>query len=152
MIIEPSLARLTALRDELHSRCAACGEGDPLGLRLVFDVSDDGAIEGSFYCPPELRSYERQIHGGVIALVLDCAMTNCLFAHGVAAVTLDLAVRFRRPLQLEQPACVAASVRESERHKFLLHAEITQKQVIIASAEAAFVEREAALAMQKMFC
>ena len=151
MIIEPSEKTLNELRRKYHAGCVACGEGDPLGLQLEWGVSQVCGVEGRFFCPPVLRSYDGQIHGGVIALILDCAMTNCLFSYGLAGVTIDMAVRFLHPLSVGHWAGFHASLSENSGQRFRLQSEIIIENKTIASATANFVHREAAIAMQNLF-
>jgi len=151
VIIEPTEARLNELRRKYHTGCVACGESDPLGLQVEWGVSQLWDVEGRFYCSPALRSYDGQLHGGVIALILDCAMTNCLFSHGLAGLTLDMAVRFLHPLPVERRAVFHASLQENSGPRFRLRSEITLNDKTIASATAKFVERGAALAMRNLF-
>ena len=59
-------------------------------------------------------------------MLLDGAMTNCLFAHGQAAVTAELTVRYRHPVATQRPALLRAWIEESRAPLRVIAAEITQ--------------------------
>ena len=61
-------------------------------------LQPDGSVEGVFAARAPLEGYSGLLHGGVAAAFLDGAMTNCLFAHGVRALTAELTVRYREPV------------------------------------------------------
>jgi uncharacterized protein (TIGR00369 family) len=82
------------------------------------------------------------LHGGVTSALLDSAMTNCLFAHGVQAVTGEMTVRFRHPIRLDIPLTVRGRVTRSQAPLFVLEAEIVQQGRIKARAEGKFMQRE----------
>jgi acyl-coenzyme A thioesterase PaaI-like protein len=82
----------------------------------------------------------------MVSTLLDAAMTNCLFAHGFAAVTAELTVRFLRPVAAHRPVTVNAWIEKSWRRLHLLAAELRQEGELMATATAKFVVRVRALA------
>lgn len=40
------------------------------------------------------------VHGGILAAIIDAAMTQCLMGHGIAGYTGELSIRFRGPVML----------------------------------------------------
>jgi acyl-coenzyme A thioesterase PaaI-like protein len=87
------------------------------------------------------QGYDGLLHGGVIAAVLDSAMTNCLFAHGIVAVTGELTVRFLHPVLLTHEAVVKANIKESFPPLHCMEARLMQNGRIVARASARFMER-----------
>lgn len=134
---------LPALRQQSHPHCFACGPANGHGLGLEFRVTHNGAVEASFTCAPDFAGYPGILHGGVICTLLDGAMTNCLFAHGLAAVTVDLHVRFRHPAAVNLPATVRAWLGAVDLPVHRLAAEMVQDGQIVATATARFVEKRA---------
>ncbi len=132
-----------ALRRQSHPECFACGPANGHGLGLDFRVARDGAVEASFACGAQFAGYPGILHGGIICTLLDGAMTNCLFAHGLAAVTVDLSVRFRHPAAVNRPATVRAWLDGVDSPVHRLAAEIVQEGQTIATATARFVEQRA---------
>jgi acyl-coenzyme A thioesterase PaaI-like protein len=80
------------------------------------------------------------LHGGVISAIADGAMTNCLFARGLRAVTAELNVRFRHPIVLDSPLEAAARVTRESAPLFLVEATLTQNGEVRATATGEFME------------
>jgi acyl-coenzyme A thioesterase PaaI-like protein len=127
------------LAQACHAACIACGAGK--GLELDFCRQPDGSVTAIFACADRYQSYADCLHGGVIATLLDSAMTHCLFAQGVAGVTARLAVNFREPVHLNEPAEVSARVTRQNKVIYTLRAELHQSGIIKAWAEGKFVPR-----------
>ena len=70
-------------------------------------------------------------------------MTNCLFAQGLAAMTVDMQVRFHRPVVVSQPAMVRAWLTSKRAPIHRLAAELCQAGQIMATATARFVDKQA---------
>jgi uncharacterized protein (TIGR00369 family) len=128
---------LKRTRDAAHPHCIMCGR-DGLGLRFVPD--DGGRVEASFDPPEACQGYDGMLHGGVISALLDSAMTHCLFARGVVAVTGEMTVRFRRPVTIGDRLVVRARVSRSQRPLHVVEAEIEQAGAVKALGEAKFME------------
>jgi len=122
-----------------HPGCVVCGVREA-GLDVDFQLVENGTVEAIFACAAALQGYPDRLHGGVICTLLDGAMTNCLFAHGVAAVTAELKVRFRQAANLGKSIRVRATVTERGPPLFRLKAEVLQGEAIVATAEGAFVD------------
>jgi acyl-coenzyme A thioesterase PaaI-like protein len=89
------------------------------------------------------------VHGGIIASLLDGAMTHCLFAMDICAVTADLHVRYRHPLLLDHPALITAQVTRDMSPIYVLESKLTQQNVICCTATGKFMDRR--YAQQKDF-
>ncbi len=89
---------MSATTDRGHRGCLLCGSDNPRSLGLMFQDSSRGGVEAEFQGGDELQGYDGLMHGGVIASLLDAAMTHCLFHRGVRAVTGDLNVRYLQPV------------------------------------------------------
>jgi uncharacterized protein (TIGR00369 family) len=130
---------MEALQHDKHSGCVVCGQCGPGRLGLAFTVLDDGSVTADFDCDETFEGYDGMLHGGVISTIADGAMTNCLFAHGIHAVTGELTVRFRHPVELGQPLTVTARITRDASPLFLVEAELAQAGMIKANAKAKFV-------------
>ncbi len=133
---------LDATRVSQHARCLLCSDGGPFGPKVDFHVQEDGSVRGRFACCEAYQSYPGILHGGVISALLDAAMTNCLFATGVAGVTGELVVRFLNPVHLHREAEITAKLERSATPLYHLAAELTQDGEVLARATAKFVDRE----------
>lgn len=74
-------------------------------------------------------------------MLLDGAMTNCLFANGYTAVTAELRVRYGHPVDTESPALVYAHIERTRARLHSVVAELIQEGVVKATATAKFLER-----------
>ncbi|MEN6458575.1 MAG: PaaI family thioesterase [Thermoguttaceae bacterium] len=131
------------LRDNAHPNCFLCAPSNPRGLGLVFQIGDDGGVEATFACDDVFQSYPSTVHGGIVSSLLDSAMTNCLFAHGHVAVTFELNIRFRHPVETGSPATVRARITASSKPIHELTGEVLQQGQVKATAKAKFLEKTA---------
>jgi hypothetical protein len=134
-------AHLPKIAHGAHPNCFVCGGGHPFGLQLEFARREDGSVEAAFDCREAFEGYPGLLHGGIIASLLDGAMTCCLFAHGRQGVTGELKVRFRHPVATGREAMVKAWIDRSYPPYHLLKAELIQGEWIKAKAAGTFVER-----------
>ncbi len=128
---------LQRTRDAAHANCAICSRR---GLGLRFAVDDDGGVEAPFEPPETCQGYDGMLHGGVISALLDSAMTHCLFARGIVAVTGEMTVRFRHPVTIGDRLVVGARVSRSQRPLHLVEARLAPGGVVTALAAAKFME------------
>jgi acyl-coenzyme A thioesterase PaaI-like protein len=140
--IEQRQQRLEATKKEAHPDCVGCSSASPLGLGLKFLVREDGGVEATFPCQEIYQGYPGILHGGVTSLLLDAAMTNCLFSHGKVAVTARLIVRFLLPIVIDNTAVIRAWLRDSSPPLFVLEAELAQNGRVMASAAGQFIDRD----------
>lgn len=132
--------RLQAMRRGAHPRCVVCSPANPIGLGLEFALRSDGSVEGMFAPHDVFEGYSGLLHGGVTAALLDGAMTNCLFAHGVEALTAELTVRYRGPIALRGEVAVRAWLTASHGRLQMLCAELRQDDKLKATALGKFLE------------
>jgi len=135
----PFQRRMRRIRALTHARCAICGATNCRGLHVRFRARPDGRVTGVFQGHPDFQGYPNTLHGGMVSTLLDAAMTNCLFAHGFAAVTAELTVRFLRPVAADRPVTANARIEKSWRRLHLLAAELRQDGKLMATAIAKFV-------------
>ena len=135
--------RHRSIQREAHPFCFICSHSNPFGLALDFKVNEDGSVTASFLAHPALEGFPGWLHGGVIASLLDGAMTNCLFARGLVAVTGELTTRYRRPVEIGCETTIRAWLEDSCSPLHLMRAELSQRGRLSASASAKFMERQA---------
>ena len=132
---------LKTARAKAHPFCLVCSQSNPLGLGLEFTAQDDGSVSAVFLGHPGLEGFQGLLHGGMIASLLDGAMTNCLFARGRVAMTAELKVRYRKPVFIGQQMTIHAWITGSQAPLYLLEAELKQEGCTKAVASAKFLER-----------
>ena len=112
-----------------------------MGLALRYAPEPDGSVSACFLGHNALEGYSGWLHGGVIASLLDGAMTHCLFARATRGVTAELTVRYYAPVQAAEEVRVRARL-EGEKHGlFRLRADLEQGGVIKASASGKFMNQ-----------
>ena len=97
--------------------CFACGQANPIGLRLRFELEGDDGIRAEFTPGPQYQGYEGVLHGGIVAAALDDAMANLFHLRGRETVTARLEIRYRREAPIGQRLIVAART-TGERGRF----------------------------------
>jgi acyl-coenzyme A thioesterase PaaI-like protein len=117
----------------------ACGDNNPVGLRLKFEKQSDGSVRAAAFCVKELSGYDGLLHGGVAALMLDSAMTNCLFASGVTALTAEMTVKYRAPVSIGLAVILTGAIKSDHDPLFIVGAELSQQGQVKVSAEAKFM-------------
>ncbi len=125
----------------LHRDCFACGIGVE-SLRLKFALEDNGSVSIEWHCGKEYQGYPGIIHGGIIATVLDAAMTNCLLLRGIPALTADLHVKYCLPARIGLKTVVKASISRARPPLYILRSELFQEGEICAKAEAKFMRND----------
>ena len=131
---------LKTARAKAHPFCLVCSQSNPPGLGLEFTEQDDGSASAVFLGHPGLEGFQGLLHGGMIASMLDGAMTNRLFARGRVAMTAELKVRYRKPVFIGQQMTIHAWITGSQAPLYLLEAELKQEGCTKAVASAKFLE------------
>ncbi len=126
----------------LHSGCIACGRNNQYGLKLRFFRQEDGSVTGASFCRKELAGYDGLLHGGVAAMMLDSAMSNCLFAAGVTALTAEMSVKYRAPVKLGRAVSLKAWIASDLDPLYIVKSELAQDGGLKVSAEAKFMRSE----------
>jgi acyl-coenzyme A thioesterase PaaI-like protein len=130
-----------------HRGCIICGDNNACGMHLQFHQTSDGSATATFLLDAVYQGYPDVVHGGVVAAVLDGAMTHCLFAQKVEAVTAELTVRYIHPVCAHKPVFVRAWIIKSSSHLHMLAAELMQEDRIQVKAQAKFRSVKSTTAM-----
>lgn len=123
----------------VHSRCFACGAANADGLGLVFSSNGDNRIIASCFVGEAYQGYSGVVQGGIIATILDSAMTNCLFTKGIEAMTVRLNVQYHAPVLVGEPLTVEARLVRQRGRLYELEASLTQSGSLKASADGRFM-------------
>lgn len=108
------------------SLCFACGQGNPIGLKLKFTW--DGKTARAEFTPGKFhQGWSGVIHGGIISCVLDEAMSYAALFSGVNTITAKMQARFKRPAQIDEPLIITACLTKKTRRLAEAKAEISLK-------------------------
>ncbi len=129
---------------EAHPFCFVCSGSNPLGLALRYAPQPDGSVSAKFLGNAMLEGYSGLLHGGLIAAMLDGAMTNCLFARGIRGLTAELKVRYHESVAASEEVLLRAWLEDDAHGLYQLRAELTQGGAVKASATGKFMKQPAA--------
>ncbi len=125
---------------EAHPFCFVCSGSNPMGLALRYTPQPDGSVSANFLGHCALEGYPGLLHGGVIAALLDGAMTNCLFARGIRGLTVELWVRYHAGVVGAEESLLRAWVEDESHGLFQLRAKLSQGGKVKASATGKFMK------------
>lgn len=135
----PRGRRLEEVRKRHHPRCFVGRSRAAAGLGVRFSPGEDGTVQQTVIGPRSWEGYPGLVHGGIIASLLDGAMTNSLFASGIAAVTAELKIRYHGPLAVERPMEIVGELVGSRPPLFLVEGRISQDGEIRARSSGKFM-------------
>lgn len=112
--------------DKDFDMCFACGQKNPIGLKLSFQW--DGKEARAEFTPTEYyQGWSGIVHGGITICILDEAMTYATFFEGLNCLTAKMQTRLRRPAQVNEPLVITGSVTRKNRKLVETRATISLK-------------------------
>jgi uncharacterized protein (TIGR00369 family) len=127
------------MENDFHQNCFACGSKNGAGLGLKFHKEEDGSVFGYFLADPRFEGYSGMVHGGIIATLLDSAMTHCLLKNGIPALTGTLSIRYSLPIRTGTVVKLEARVVNQSHGLFILQGKAFVHGQKMASAEAKYM-------------
>jgi acyl-coenzyme A thioesterase PaaI-like protein len=123
--------------DERANHCFGCGPANPQGLHLSFitDASNPEAITATAQVQLD-RMHEGppgHIHGGIVAALLDEAMSKLNRPLNVLAMTRHMEVDYLRPAPLFQPLVLVSRHLRREGRKLFHQAELQRPDGTVLS-------------------
>jgi uncharacterized protein (TIGR00369 family) len=125
--------------NNLHENCFACGSNNGGGLRLSFQEKEDDSVVGYFIADPKFEGYSGIVHGGIIATLLDSAMTHCLLKKGISAFTGRLSIRYSCPIRVGTVVKLEARIIKRSHKIFFLEGKASVEGGKMAWAEARYM-------------
>jgi acyl-coenzyme A thioesterase PaaI-like protein len=131
-------------------RCFGCGPANRDGLRIGSrPAADDPAVLVAHWTPsPVHEAFAGVVNGGILGTLLDChanwtATWHLMRTRGAdrppTTVTLEYAIRMRRPTPSDRPIDLRAWVVDSAEDRATVEAEIASDGVITATGRGTFV-------------
>jgi uncharacterized protein (TIGR00369 family) len=136
--------------DERANHCFGCGPANPEGLHLVFstDTADphNPIATAHFQLDRTHEGPPGYVHGGIVATLLDEAMSKINRPLDVLAVTRHMEIDYLRPVPLDQPLKVISRHLRRERRKLFHQAEILSSDgTVLARGQAIFIVLDPAM-------
>jgi acyl-coenzyme A thioesterase PaaI-like protein len=133
-----------------EGRCFGCGPANAKGLRIrsVPSETDPDDVVADWIPSPYHEAFDGVLNGGIIGTLLDChsnwtATWHLMRQRGAdrppTTVTLDYAVRMRRPTPSTGPVHLAARVVESAADRATVEATLTAGGEVTATCRGTFV-------------
>ncbi len=97
--------------------CFVCSKTNPKGLHIEFKYIDDIAV-ATFKLAREYEGYPGIAHGGILAAILDDAMGNVKYVQGYVAYTIEMYVRYIKPVYIGEELKVRGWI-ENIHHKIV---------------------------------
>jgi acyl-coenzyme A thioesterase PaaI-like protein len=136
--------------DERANHCFGCGPENPQGLHLAFTTNTDDPVHPVATTHFQLdRLHEGPpgyVHGGIVATLLDEAMSKLNRPLDVLAVTRHMEVDYLKPVPLFRPLVLTSRHLRREGRKLFHQAEILSPEgIVLARGNAVFIEIDKAI-------
>ena len=134
------MARLYDLGVDFQHWCFACGQLNPGGLHLDFEVKRDRA-EARYTAEQRHQGYDGLLHGGVVTALLDEAMGWAIFHQGIWGVTARINVTFRLPVPTGEELRVLGEMVRDRGRLIETRGTLTRSRdgAVLAEAEGTFL-------------
>ena len=127
--------------------CIICGMQNSAGVKAPFYEMEDGSVVTLFSYSPEHQSYPGRVHGGMITCMLDELIGRVIWVTDpeVLAVTLDINVKFRKPVPSHVPLIGIGKIVKSGSRAYTGEAKIEDADgVVLAEGTATYYKMPAA--------
>ena len=101
--------------------CLVCGLKNPFGLHTSFFELENNELLAVFTPREEHQSYPERLHGGITSTILDETMGRAIMiksAGEVWGVTVELNIRFKKPVPLDQELRVVGRITKDSNRFF----------------------------------
>jgi uncharacterized protein (TIGR00369 family) len=130
---------------KISSMCFVCGANNPISLHAQFLELEDGRLYAEFMATDVHQSYPGRAHGGVISAILDEVIGRAVQVADpqIFGVTLELNVRFRKPVPLNVPLRVIAEITRHSNRLFVGEGKLLLEDgSVAADATARYLQME----------
>ena len=131
------------LFDDQHN-CFGCGAHNRIGMRLRFFLEPEEGVVSTLSLPRRFQGPHGFVHGGVIAAILDEAMSKAIHAgahgHTIMALTRHMETEYLRPTPLGATLTLRGRQDRVEGRKHFCSATVTDAEgQVLASGKALFI-------------
>jgi uncharacterized protein (TIGR00369 family) len=133
-----------------QNACFGCGDDNDGGLHLKFFVDDEGRVLCRVRLATQFQGPPGHAHGGIIATLLDEAMSKANRRRNIVAMTRHMSIDYLRPVPLESDLVLEGwsekDAGSASGRKHQCSAELRDASgTVLASATGTFVEVTAEL-------
>lgn len=133
-------AKLEPLSHGALNRCFGCGQTNRTGLRLKFFVDEQHTIVCRVRLARRFEGPPGHAHGGIIATLLDEAMSKANRQFGVLAMTRQMEVEYLKPVPLGTQLLLTGRHASSSDRKHYCEAQLENNDgAVLARAKALFI-------------
>jgi uncharacterized protein (TIGR00369 family) len=138
---EPEAEHLTPFAHQASNRCFGCGPANPSGMHLKFQLAPDLSVVCLAQVSDHFEGHPGYLHGGVIATLLDEAMSKSVRARNALAMTRELKVEYLRPVPSCAPIRIEGRIVKHEGRKYWAEAAILdERRTRLAHSTGVFIE------------
>jgi uncharacterized protein (TIGR00369 family) len=124
-----------------QNQCFGCGSANPTGLQLEFLIAEEGSSVCLTAVPDRFDGHPGYLHGGIIATLLDEAMSKAVRARGLTAMTGRIEIDYLRPVPSGAQLRMEGRIVRSEGRKHWTEARILNARgTALALATGIFIE------------
>jgi uncharacterized protein (TIGR00369 family) len=136
-----AVENLTPLAHTAQNRCFGCGHANPAGLRLDFLLAENHSVVCLTEITDNFEGHPGYLHGGIIATLIDEAMSKAVRARGFTAMTRHMEVDYLRPVPSGKPLRLEGRVTHNEGRKHWAEAKILNAEgTVLAHGKGLFIE------------
>jgi uncharacterized protein (TIGR00369 family) len=119
--------------------CFACGDKNPIGMRLHIELGE-GTATTTWTPGPDFVGWEDKVHGGLLATLLDEVMAWAPSSFDSWAVTAEMSIRYRAPANPGEALTARGWVDQRRRRIYHVRGEVRGADGrLIAAAEGRFL-------------
>ena len=126
------------MKFETYGKCFVCGENNPGGLRLNFEIDrEKRTLKTTFVAGAVFQGFDGIVHGGIISTLLDEAMAKLSYELGYGGVTAAMEIRFKKAAPILVPLLAHGEITEVTSRLVRARARVTEEDgTILATATA----------------
>jgi len=101
--------------------CFVCGLKNKFGIHAHFYITENKELVALFTPSEEHQSYPGRLHGGIASAILDETIGRAILNHyeeEIWGVTIELNVKFKKPLPLDQQLKVIGRITNENSRMF----------------------------------
>ena len=104
-----------------HNKCFVCSTNNDFGLKAKF-ITD--TLKHKSYCkiiiPYNFQGWDKYVHGGIIASLLDDCIVYACKASGFDCLTAELTIKYKKPVFINEEIKLEGEIIEIKKNKLLL--------------------------------